>query len=203
MIADDKKARGKLIVVSGPSGAGKSTIIGMVMNQRSDLCFSVSATTREPRIGEIEGKNYYFVTRERFGEMVADGELLEYAEYVGNLYGTPRKALERQLDMGMSVILDIEVQGANQVKKAMPEAVMIFLIPKNFAELEKRIRSRSLESEVKIHARIERARLEYLLAHNYDYIVINDCQETAADELGSIITAECCRMPLREHYLTI
>lgn len=186
-------SRGKLIVVSGPSGAGKSTVIRKVMDKRTDVAFSVSATTRAPREGELDGTDYFFTTRERFGEMLERNELLEYAEYVGNLYGTPREPVERALDAGISVILDIEVQGARQVKEHMPEAVTVFLIPSCFSELEKRLRVRNQEDERKITKRLETARLEYESATAYEYIVINDDADEAAEELDSIISAEKCR----------
>lgn len=189
--------RGKLIVVSGPSGAGKSTVISRVLSSRDDMGFSVSATTRSPRDGERDGVNYYFVTRERFMEMMGNGELLECAEYVGNLYGTPKAEVNKRLDTGMSVILDIEVQGAAQVKDAMPEAVTVFLAPPSFEDLEARLRGRSPADkaidEAAIKRRLETARDECKLAANYDYIIINDNLFTAAGELDAIITAEKCR----------
>lgn len=185
--------RGKLIVVSGPSGAGKSTVIGKVMNGRSDLCFSVSATTRAPREGEVDGVNYYFLDREKFKTMIENNEFLEYAEYVENFYGTPVGPVKENLEQGNSVILDIEVQGAANVRKVMPEAITVFLTPPDFETLEQRLRSRGKETEEMILGRLARARVEYREISKYDYIVINDDADEAAEELRAIILAEQCR----------
>ena len=184
-------SKGKLLVLSGPSGAGKSTVVSKLMERRGDVCFSVSATTRAPRPGEQDGVNYFFVTRERFEEMVRTGELLEHAEYVGNCYGTPRAYVEQRLEAGYNVILDIEVQGARQVMEAAPEAVLVFLIPPTLAELERRLRARGTESDEVIRGRLERAK-EECRSDFYRYIVINDDADTAAKELDAIITAEQC-----------
>ena len=184
-------SKGKLLVLSGPSGAGKSTVVSKLMERRGDVCFSVSATTRAPRPGEQDGVNYFFVTRERFEEMVRTGELLEHAEYVGNCYGTPRAYVEQRLEAGYNVILDIEVQGARQVMEAAPEAVLVFLIPPTLAELERRLRARGTESDEVIRGRLERAK-EECRSDFYQYIVINDDADTAAKELDAIITAEQC-----------
>ena len=184
-------SKGKLLVLSGPSGAGKSTVVSKLMERRGDVCFSVSATTRAPRPGEQDGVNYFFVTRERFEEMVRTGELLDHAEYVGNCYGTPRAYVEQRLEAGYNVILDIEVQGARQVMEAAPEAVLVFLIPPTLAELERRLRARGTESDEVIRGRLERAK-EECRSDFYRYIVINDDADTAAKELDAIITAEQC-----------
>ena len=184
-------SKGKLLVLSGPSGAGKSTVVSKLMERRGDVCFSVSATTQAPRPGEQDGVNYFFVTRERFEEMVRTGELLEHAEYVGNCYGTPRAYVEQRLEAGYNVILDIEVQGARQVMEAAPEAVLVFLIPPTLAELERRLRARGTESDEVIRGRLERAK-EECRSDFYRYIVINDDADTAAKELDAIITAEQC-----------
>ena len=184
-------SKGKLLVLSGPSGAGKSTVVSKLMERRGDVCFSVSATTRAPRPGEQDGVNYFFVTRERFEEMVRTGELLEHAEYVGNCYGTPRAYVEQRLEAGYNVILDIEVQGARQVMEAAPEAVLVFLIPPTLAELERRLRARGTESDEVIRGRLERAK-EECRSDFYRYIVINDDADTAAKELDAIISAEQC-----------
>ena len=184
-------SKGKLLVLSGPSGAGKSTVGSKLMERRGDVCFSVSATTRAPRPGEQDGVNYFFVTRERFEEMVRTGELLEHAEYVGNCYGTPRAYVEQRLEAGYNVILDIEVQGARQVMEAAREAVLVFLIPPTLAELERRLRARGTESDEVIRGRLERAK-EECRSDFYRYIVINDDADTAAKELDAIITAEQC-----------
>ena len=179
--------RGKLLVISGPSGTGKSTVIGHLRQLRPGLEFSVSATTRAPRPGEEDGREYFFVTRERFDEMVENNELLEHATFVGNSYGTPRSQVESRLEKGITVILDIEVQGAAQVKAAMPEAVTVFLAPPSLEALEERLRGRGTETEEKILSRLETAEKEMLLAPTYDYTVINDCAERAAREINDIL----------------
>ncbi len=194
--------RGKLIVISGPSGAGKSTVVFKALEGRSDICFSVSATTRKPRPGEIDGKEYFFVDLDKFRDMVKNNEFLEHAEYVANSYGTPRAYVEKRLNEGMNVLLDIEVQGALQVHKSMPDAVMIFIIPPSIEELEARLRGRGTDSERKIEARLIRAKEEYADADFYDYIIINDEAEKASKELSAIITAEYCRYDLRKNYLS-
>ena len=184
---------GKLIVVSGPSGAGKSTVIRKMMAGRDDIRFSVSATTRAPREGEIDGKDYFFLDKSRFEEMIRENEFLEHAQYVGNYYGTPAAPVLENLRQGINVILDIEVQGASNVRKAMPAAVTVFLAPPSFAALEERLRGRGLDSEEKIRQRLARAREEYQEIPKYDYIVINDDVDEAAQELSAILLASQCR----------
>ena len=184
------KDKGKLFVISGPSGAGKSTVVFKAIEDRDDMCFSVSVTTRKPRPGEVDGKEYFFVDLKRFDEMVANDELLEHAMYVANSYGTPRAYVQEKLDEGKNVILDIEVQGARQINEKMPEAVKIFIIPPSMAELERRLRGRGTDTDRAIEARLIRARQEYGEADFYDYIIINDDAEKAAKELAAIITAE-------------
>jgi len=196
------KQRGKLIVISGPSGAGKSTVVFKALEGRNDCCFSVSATTRKPRPTEVDGREYFFVEPDRFKEMIANDELLEHAEYVANSYGTPRAYVEQKLSEGVNVILDIEVQGALQVHEKMPEAVLIFFIPPTMEELERRLRGRGTDSERKIQARLYRAREEYELATFYNYIIINDDVDAAANEFASIITAENCKFNERKIFLS-
>ena len=193
--------RGKLIVVSGPSGAGKSTVINQVMHRRADLCFSVSATTRDPRPGEVDGVDYFFVSWDEFDRMIENNALLEHAEYVGNCYGTPQSFVEQKQREGMNVLLDIEVQGARQIRDRVPDAVKIFIIPPSLQALEQRLRGRQTDEEEKIHSRLARARSEYREADFYDYIVVNDDVERAAAELDAIITAELCRYAERKAYL--
>lgn len=195
------KEKGKLFVISGPSGAGKSTVVFKAMEARDDVCFSTSVTTRKPRPGEVDGKEYFFVDLDRFKEMVENDELLEHAEYVANSYGTPRAYVEEKLGEGMNVILDIEVQGARQVNQKMPEAVKIFIIPPSLEELERRLIGRGTDTTRAIEARLIRARQEYKEADFYDYIIINDDAERAAKELAAIMVAEHCRAADRMNYL--
>lgn len=195
------KEKGKLFVISGPSGAGKSTVVFKAMEARDDVCFSTSVTTRKPRPGEVDGKEYFFVDLDRFKEMVENDELLEHAEYVANSYGTPRAYVEEKLGEGMNVILDIEVQGARQVNQKMPEAVKIFIIPPSLEELERRLIGRGTDTPRAIEARLIRARQEYKEADFYDYIIINDDAERAAKELAAIMVAEHCRAADRTDYL--
>ncbi len=195
--------RGKLFVISGPSGAGKSTVVFKAMEGREDYCFSTSVTTRKPRPGEVNGREYFFIDRDRFSEMVLRDELLEYAEYVSNSYGTPRAYVEEQLDAGFDVILDIEIQGARQVHEKMPEAVMIFIAPPTLEELERRLVNRGTDTAEAIRGRLARARQEYAEADFYSYIIVNDDADTAAAELASIITAEHCRFGDRAEVLKI
>lgn len=185
--------KGKLIILSGPSGTGKSTVVFKAMEGRQDLCFSTSVTTRSPRSGEVDGREYFFIDQARFDEMVEKGELLEHARYVSNSYGTPRPFVEAQLRKGMNVILDIEVQGARQVKEKMPEAVAIFMMPPSLAELRRRLEGRGTEKAEAIEARIARAREEIREADFYDYLIVNQDVETAAADFSAIISAEQCR----------
>jgi guanylate kinase len=193
---------GKLIVISGPSGAGKSTVINRVMEENADMVFSVSVTTRAPREGETDGVNYSFVDSTRFEEMIKNDELLEYARYVDNFYGSPREAVFQNLRAGKNVVFDIEVQGAMQIKRKCPEAVFIFMIPSSFEEIERRLRSRGTDGEETIQRRLEAARRECRYAPDYKYLVFNDDPEVAAKEIGAIITAEGCRMDNRQNILT-
>ena len=150
--------KGKLIVISGPSGSGKSTVVNKAIQGRDDMCFSTSVTTRSPRPGEIDGKDYFFIDSRRFQEMVAQGELLEHAEYVAHSYGTPRAFVEQKLDAGMNVILDIEVQGARQVREKMREAVLIFIVPPSLKELRRRLENRGTDAPDVIEARLAKAK---------------------------------------------
>lgn len=200
-IKDEMNERGKLIVISGPSGAGKGTVVFKAIEGRTNVCFSTSVTTRKPRPGEVDGKEYFFVDLDRFKEMVENDELLEHAEYVANSYGTPRAYVEEKLNSGLDVILEIEVQGARQVNEKMPEAVKIFIIPPSMAELQRRLESRGTDTARAVEARLIRARQEYNEADFYDYIIVNDDAERAAAELSAILTAERCRAKGREQLL--
>lgn len=160
--------KGRLFVISGPSGAGKSTVVFKAIEGRNDMCFSTSVTTRKPRPNEVDGREYFFVDLDRFKEMVENDELLEHAEYVANSYGTPRKYVEDKLDSGLNVVLDIEVQGARQIKAKKPDAVFVFIIPPSMEELRRRLVARGTDSERAIEARLIRARQEYAEADFYD-----------------------------------
>ena len=195
------KEKGRLIVISGPSGAGKSTVVFNAIGERNDCCFSTSVTTRDPRPGEVDGREYFFVNDSEFDRMVENNELLEHAEYVEHKYGTPKAYVVNKLEEGSNVILDIEVQGARQVRGKMTDAVTIFVVPPSLSELERRLRNRGTESDETVRARLERARQEYNEADFYDYIIINDDVEKAADELSAIINAERCRFANRAFIL--
>lgn len=194
-----KKQRGQLIVLSGPSGTGKSTVIAELFRQRDNLHFSVSYTTRAPRAGEQDGVNYNFVTRQEFERMIADNELLEYAEYVNNYYGTSLKVIQDKLDAGVDVLLDIEVQGAAKVRQCCPEALFIFIAPPSFEELSRRLHDRKTDSEEVIQGRLEKARVELKEIPNYDYLVINDQVSDAVREILAILTAAECRVENRKN----
>lgn len=198
---NEKKKRGELIVLSGPSGAGKSTVISKLLHQRGDIHFSVSFTTRKPRAGEVDGVNYNFVDNAEFERMIRDGELLEFAQYVGNYYGTSLKVIRDHLDKGTDVLLDIEVQGAAKVREKCPEAVTIFLIPPSMEELAARLSFRGTDDAATIQKRLEQAREEYRQIPNYDYLVVNDRVENAVEEIVSILTAEDCRTNKRIHLI--
>lgn len=192
---------GKLIVVSGPSGVGKSTVMKKVMEQYDNLHFSVSATTRPIRPGEVDGKSYYFMSHEQFRTLIEQDALLEYAQYVGNFYGTPEKPLDEALSQGRDILLDIEVQGGLNVKKRRDDAILIFMVAPSFSELKRRLLNRGDTDPELCQKRLEWARWEYEQASQYDYIVVNNDVEQAANEIISILTAEKCKMKDRESYL--
>lgn len=183
--------RGLLIVISGPSGVGKGTVRKALFERENhNLEYSVSMTTRPPRYGEVDGIDYFFVTREEFEHKIAEGGFLEYAEFVGNYYGTPSDYVEQRLSIGKEVVLEIDVQGAMQVREKMPEAVFIFIAPPSREALRERITKRATEPEEVINQRMEKAEREFNMAHKYDYIVVNDSVENAADRIMAIIRAE-------------
>ncbi len=197
------REKGRLIVISGPSGAGKSTVVAKAVAERDDVCFSTSVTTRKPRTGETDGKEYFFVELDRFREMIENGELLEHAEYCANSYGTPKAYIEQKTAEGFNVLLDVEVQGARQINEKKPDAVKIFIIPPSIEELRKRLEKRGTDTQRAIEARLIRAEQEYAEADFYDYIIINDDADKAAKELSAIITAEKCRYDLRKEYIQL
>ena len=180
-------SKGKLYVISGASGVGKSTVLSLVLAARPDIRFSVSATTRAPREGEVDGVSYYFVTHETFEKMIAGGEFVEYDAHMKNYYGTPRAQLEDKL-AGGDVFLDIEPNGAFQVKQQCPDAVLIFIAPPSLEELERRLRGRGDTDEEQIKVRQDRVKWEMEQSKKYDYTVINDQVETCADEILKIIS---------------
>jgi len=170
---------GKLIVLTGPSGVGKGTLLRSLLQRHPELYLSISATTRQPRPGEIDGQHYYFVSRDKFEEMVSAGELLEWAEYAGNYYGTPRTPVQRQVQLGQSVILEIEVVGARKIHHTFPTALRLFVLPPSLAELEQRIRGRGQDSEDAIAQRLSRAKAEIDAADEFDVQIVNDDMDQA------------------------
>ena len=193
--------KGQLIIMSGPSGVGKSTVIAKLLSERKNMYFSVSYTTRAPRTGEQDGINYNFVSRDEFERMIAANELLEYAEYVNNYYGTSLKLIMEKIDSGIDVLLDIEVQGAAKVRKLCPDGLFIFVIPPSFEELSRRLHGRQTDSEEVIQGRLEKARVEFAEIPNYDYVVVNDTVDNAVNEIESILTAAQCRVKNRSSLL--
>ena len=194
-----RKKRGNLIVLSGPSGVGKSTVIAQLLSERQDIHFSVSFTTRLPRAGEEDGVNYNFVNKTEFERMIADNELLEYAQYVGNYYGTSLKVIRDKLEQGVDVLLDIEVQGAATVRQKCPDAALIFIVPPSFEELSRRLHGRNTDDEDVINGRLTQAREEYKQIPHYDYLVVNDKVSEAVTEIKAILLAHECRIQNRIH----
>ena len=194
--------KGLLIVISGPSGVGKGTVRSALFEMEGhDLVYSISMTTRKPRKGEVHGREYYFVSEEEFKKYIEEGKMLEYAEFVGNYYGTPLNSVQDLLDQGKEVVLEIDVQGATQVREKMKDAVFIFIAPPSYDELLQRLVNRGTESREVIEARIEKAKREIDLAYMYDYIVVNDTVENAADKIVATIRASMRK--LRELFTNI
>ena len=181
---------GKLIVIAGPSGVGKGTIVRSLLQRHREFYLSVSATTRKPRAGEQEGKDYYFVNRQEFEEAIADGELLEWAEYAGNYYGTPKSKVKAQIDRGNWVILEIELAGARAIAKIFPDALRIFILPPSIEELEQRIRNRGKNSEESIAKRLALAKAEISASDEFDYQIVNQDLETAISEVEKAILTQ-------------
>ena len=186
--------RGLLIVLSGPSGVGKGTVLRSYLEKNPNTRLSVSATTRQPRMGEVNGVHYYFLTEKENKKKVEQNEMLEYATYSGNRYGTPGGPVKEMLEDGHDVILEIEVQGAMQIKKSCPDAIFIFIIPPNMAELTHRLVDRKTEDDETIRRRLERSHAEIAMAHEYDYVVINDTIDNALEKLEAIVCAQKCSM---------
>lgn len=188
------KGKGFLIVLSGPSGAGKNTLIDHVLPRIPNLKYSVSATTRPPRPGEVHGVDYFFVSDQEFDRMIANHEFLEWAEFVGNRYGTPKAFVENEIQQGHTVIMDVDIQGALQIRRRMPDAVLVFLLPPTLDELRRRLNKRGKDALEAIVKRLEHSakELEYIV--DYDYYIINDDLDKAAERLAVIINAERCRV---------
>lgn len=193
-----ERKRGKLFVLSGPSGVGKGTVRAALLEDYSDINYSISATTRARREGEKDGREYFFTETARFKDMIKNDQLLEWAEYCGNYYGTPREYVEDKLNSGQDIILEIEIQGAEQIKKKFPAGVFVFLAPPSLNELRSRIENRGTEEDCVILKRLETAKVEMEKMSNYDYVIVNDVVEHAAEKLKSIIIAERCKV---ENYL--
>lgn len=185
--------RGKTFIICGPSGVGKGTVVARLLASDPTLYFSVSATTRPPRPGEVDGKHYHFLSREQFRRWIDEDAFLEHAEFVGNLYGTPKLYVDKAMDQGRDVILDIEIQGAEQVHRKRPEVIRVYVAPPSWAELERRLIGRGTEDMEKVRRRLERGKEEFAVAREFDYFVINDTVDRAVEELRAILLAEHCR----------
>ncbi len=186
------KRKGILFVMTGASGVGKDTIMQAALSNIDNLYFSISATTREQRKGEVHGKKYYFYSRDDFDKIIEEDGFLEHADYVGDYYGTPLKPIEDALKRGEDVLLELELVGARKVKERLPDAIMIFIAPPTLVELERRLRGRATDSEAKIQKRLARARKEIEAVREFDYVIVNDMLGKAVKEFTSIITAERC-----------
>lgn len=193
--------KGLLILISGPSGTGKGTVCDLLRQKHPEISYSISATTRQPRLGEQDGVNYYFYTKEKFREMIDQGQLLEWAEVYGNFYGTPKQKVLDRLEAGEDILLEIDTQGALNVMKVMPEGLFIFLLPPSLEELAARLKGRGTETEESLHRRLGAAVDEIKLATKYRYVVVNDKVEDAQETIAKIIEAEHHRSDLNESLL--
>lgn len=193
--------KGLLILISGPSGTGKGTVCDLLRQKHPEISYSISATTRQPRPGEQDGVNYYFYTKEKFREMIDQGQLLEWAEVYGNFYGTPKQKVLDRLEAGEDILLEIDTQGALNVMKVMPEGLFIFLLPPSLEELAARLKGRGTETEESLHRRLGAAVDEIKLATKYRYVVVNDKVEDAQEAIANIIEAEHHRSDLNESLL--
>ena len=198
-----QKKTGQIIVISAPSGAGKGTVIGKLLERdNKSRWLSVSATSRKPREGEKEGVNYYYLTEDDFKEKIDDNFFLEYTNYAGNYYGTPKKYIKEKIDQGIDVILEIEIEGASNIKKLLPESIFIFIMPPSIKTLVKRLKKRNTDSNDKLMERFHKTYKEINEVTKYNYVVINDDLEETVDKVGSIIKAEKCSVNrIEEVYL--
>lgn len=185
--------RGKTFIICGPSGVGKGTVAARLLAEDPALYFSVSATTRAPRPGEADGVHYHFLSVEQFEKWIEEDQFLEHAQFVGNYYGTPRLYVDEAMDQGRDVLLDIEIQGADQVKRKRPDVVRIYVAPPSWEELERRLTGRGTEDMEKVRSRLARGKEEFAAAREFDYFVINDTVDHAVEEIRAIMAAEHCR----------
>ncbi len=199
--AGHREEKGMLVVLSGPSGVGKGTIVRRYLSNFPDVAYSVSATTRAPRAGEVEGVHYHFYQREQFEAEIAAGHMLEYAVYGDHYYGTPRKFVDTRLAEGKTIILEIEVQGANQIRERCPEALFVFIMPPTFADLKERILYRGAEQGEDLKSRLQIAKTEIENAGRYDYIIVNDEVDRAAACMDSVIKAARCSIKYQKELI--
>lgn len=190
------RRKGLLIVISGASGTGKGTVCDLLRKNHPEIAYSISATTRQPRPGEVDGVNYYFYTKEQFQQMIQEKQLLEWAEVYGNCYGTPRQKVVDRLEAGEDILLEIDTQGALKVMELMPEGLYIFLLPPSLSELKSRLQGRGTESPESLQRRLAAAKKEIQLAQQYRYVVVNDQVELAENKIAGIIEAEHHRSDL-------